>query len=130
LGEWATVAIATKIMKDVGAKLSPDELSRALKVATQEASAQHPLFYKCAPDGQKGWEKFLQQFFQEKGLVELQKPLNERSSDRGKPDVDVLVAAFRQAEKYDVPHKLDSSLRWNHCATPERIYGENSQHAA
>jgi HEAT repeat protein len=92
LGEWATVAIAGKVLQGVGAKLNPDEVQRALNEATRTASDEHKLFYRCAPDGRKGVARFLEDFFQGKGLVELQKPLNYQ----GEPDVDFLVKAFEQ----------------------------------
>jgi len=90
LGEWATMAIAGKIVQGVGAKLNADEVSRALKGATRTASDEHRLFYRCPPNGV---EKFLEQFFQGKGLTELQKPLN----DLGEPSVAFLVKAFEQS---------------------------------
>jgi HEAT repeat protein len=106
LGEWATVAIAGKIVQDVGAKLNADEVSRALKEATRTASEEHRLFYRCLP---KGIEKFLEQFFQGKGLAELQKPLN----DLGEPDVAFLVKAFEQsADQHPAKIQIEYLRPW------------------
>lgn len=114
VGEWATVAIAGKIVQGVGAKLNADEVSRALKEAIRIASDEHRLFYRCLP---KGIEKFLEQFFQGKGLAELQKPLN----DLGEPDVAFLVKAFEQSADQH-PEKIQSEYLHSWMEVFVRIY--------
>jgi predicted NACHT family NTPase len=93
-GEWATVKVAEAVLQNVSAQFRPDEMQRALKAATQAAQQQaRELFYACPPDGPQGVPAFLEQFFQTIEVrTELQKPLQER----GQPDVEVLVVAFRQ----------------------------------
>jgi HEAT repeat protein len=97
LGEWVTVAIAGSIVKGIRNQFDPDEMKRVLKDATAAAEAGQPetggLFFRCQKGGRNGVTKFLGEFFQSgEVLNELQKPLKEC----GKPDVDVLVAAFTQ----------------------------------
>lgn len=96
LGEFATLKIAETLLTGVRSKLNPQDLDKALNAATKTAQEQHRLllFYSCPPAfiGQ-----FLTKFFKGAGLAELQKPLN----NQGTPDVDYLVAAFKQAAKQD-----------------------------
>lgn len=94
LAEWGTVTVAGAILQGVQTQLQPDEMKQVLKSATQAAQQKaHRLFYACPPDGRKGVKSFLEQFFQSGEIrAELQKPLQ----DRGKPSVDMLVAAFEQ----------------------------------
>jgi HEAT repeat protein/energy-coupling factor transporter ATP-binding protein EcfA2 len=95
LGEFATLKIAETLLTGVRSKLNPQDLDKALKAATKTAQEQHRLlFYSCPPDF---IGRFLAQFFKGSGLAELQKPLN----NQGMPDVDYLVAAFKQAAKQD-----------------------------
>jgi NACHT domain/HEAT repeats len=100
LGEWATVAVAGSIMKGVRGQFDSNEMERVLKRATAAAEAAQPetggLFFRCDRDGRNGVKKFLEQFFQSgEVLKELQKPLQ----DSGKPDVNILVAAFERLAK-------------------------------
>jgi HEAT repeat protein len=97
LGEWVTVAIAGSIVKGIRNQFDPNEMKRVLKNATAAAEAAQPetggLFFRCQKGGRNGVTKFLGEFFQSgEVLKELQKPLEEC----GKPDVDILVAAFTQ----------------------------------
>ncbi|MEQ8465061.1 NACHT domain-containing protein [Coleofasciculus sp. E1-EBD-02] len=95
LGEFATLKIAETLLTGVRSKLNPQDIDKALKAATTAAQEQHRLlFYSCPPDF---IPRFLAQFFKGSGLAELQKPLN----NQGIPDVDYLVAAFKQAAKQD-----------------------------
>jgi hypothetical protein len=100
LGEWATVAVAGAIMKGVRGQFDSNEMEQVLKRATAAAEAAQPktggLFFSCHRDGRNGVKKFLEQFFQSgEVLKELRKPLQ----DSGKPDVDILVAAFERSAK-------------------------------
>jgi HEAT repeat protein len=94
LGEWATVAIAGKVLEGIKPRFSADEWGRSLKQAIQETQAKNDqLFAACRPGGLHGVPNFLQDFFQSgEVLRELQKPLQ----DIGKPSVDILCAAFEQ----------------------------------
>jgi HEAT repeat protein len=98
LGEWATVAVAGAIVKGVRGQFDSNDMERVLKWATEAAEAAQPetggLFFRCHRDGRNGVKKFLEQFFQSgEVLKELQRPLQ----DSGKPDVDILVAAFERS---------------------------------
>jgi hypothetical protein len=71
--------------------------------------------FRSVTNGPKGVQKLLQQFIQMGEVVrELQRPLREA----GKPDVDVLVAAFRKQlgekgnEKIQADCKLDFLQAW------------------
>ncbi|MBE9129361.1 HEAT repeat domain-containing protein [Coleofasciculus sp. LEGE 07081] len=106
LGELATVKVAEALLTGVGSKLNPNDLERALKAAIKAAQEQHQaLFFRCEPDFVP---KFLEHFFKGVGLEELQKPLN----NQGMPQVDYLVAAFKQAANDDsrMQGKIEESL--------------------
>jgi len=105
LGEFATLKIAETLLTGVRSKLNPQDLDKALNAATKTAQEQHKrLFYRCPPDF---IGRFLTQFVKGAGLAELQKPLN----NQGTPDVDYLVAAFKDAAKQDSKmNKIDESL--------------------
>jgi HEAT repeat protein len=97
LGEWVTVTVAGAISKGVKNQFSSSEIEKALKQATVAAEAAQPetggLFFRCHLDGRNGIHKFLERFFHSNEVLkELQKPL----LDCGKPDVDILVAAFEK----------------------------------
>ncbi len=96
LGEWAIVGLAGKLGEGAVKHFKPDEMALLLKQSIATAEAQQPptgaLFDRCHHDGYKGVKKFLEQFFQSgEVLKELQKPLQ----DKGKPDLDILIAAFK-----------------------------------
>ncbi len=96
LGEWAIVGIAGKLTEGAIKRFKPDEMALLLKQAIAAAEAKQPptgaLFDRCHYDGYKGVKKFLEQFFLSgEVLKELQKPLQ----DKGKPDLAILIAAFK-----------------------------------
>jgi hypothetical protein len=98
LGEWAIVGIAGKLTEGAVKRFKPDEITLLLKQSIAAAEDAQPttgaLFDRCHYDGYKGVKKFLEQFFQSvEVLKELQKPLQ----DKGKPDLDLLVAAFKES---------------------------------
>jgi HEAT repeat protein len=100
LGEWAIVGIAGKLAEGSVKRFKPDEMALLLKQSIAAAEAAQPktgaLFDRCHYDGYKGVKKFLEQFFQSgEVLKELQKPLQ----DKGKPDLDILIAAFKESAK-------------------------------
>jgi HEAT repeat protein len=109
LGEWATVAIAGKVLEGVKPRFSADEWGRSLKQAIQETQAKNDrLFAACRPGGLHGVPNFLQDFFQSgEVLRELQKPLQ----DIGKPSVDILCTAFEQ-QAQDHPNLKDYKPDW------------------
>jgi predicted NACHT family NTPase len=93
-------AEATKAaVAGVKRQLQPDKMALMLKESIESAQAKQPetggIFFRCQEKAAAG---FLEQFFQSTEVVkELQKPIQ----DDGKPDVDVLVAAFdRSAKQY------------------------------
>ncbi|AUT00268.1 histidine kinase [Nostoc sp. CENA543] len=95
VGELVTVEVSKALLNGVTKKLNPSDLDKAIKTATIEACKQEPqLFYSCPPDF---IPKFLCNFFKEKGLSELQKPLK----NEGKPDVDYLAVIFQKSAKAD-----------------------------
>jgi hypothetical protein len=95
IGELATVEITKALLSGINSQLNPSDLDKAIKIAVGEAcDRQEKLFYRFQPDFVS---KFLKNFFKERGLSELQKPLK----NEGIPDVAILVAAFREAAKAD-----------------------------
>jgi HEAT repeat protein len=100
LGEWAIVGLAGKLGEVAVKQFKPDEMALLLKQAIATAEAAQPptgaLFDRCHYDGYKGVKKFLEQFFVSgEVLKELQKPLQ----DKGKPDLAILIAAFKESAK-------------------------------
>jgi predicted NACHT family NTPase len=100
LGEWVTVGIAGKLTEGAIKHFKPDEMASLLKQSIAAAEAAQPktgaLFDRCHYDGYKGVKQFLEQFFQSgEVLKELQKPLQ----DQGKPDLAILIAAFKESAK-------------------------------
>jgi hypothetical protein len=82
VGEWATVAVATAIVKGMKGQFSPDEMTQILKRSTEAAEISQSggggLFSGCDWKAPKGAKKFLEQFFQTgEVLKELQKPLQD-----------------------------------------------------
>ncbi len=96
LGEWAIVGVAGKLTEGAIRRFKPDEMALLLKQSIATAEAAQPqtgaLFDRCHYEGYKGIKDFLEQFFLS-GEVrkELQKPLQ----DNGKPDLDILITAFK-----------------------------------
>jgi hypothetical protein len=100
LGEWAIVGVAGKLVEVAVKRFKPDEMALLLKQSIATAEAAQPkigaLFDRCHHDGYKGVKKFLEQFFQSgEVLKELQKPLQ----DKGKPNLAILIAAFKESAK-------------------------------
>jgi predicted NACHT family NTPase len=98
LGEWAIVGIAGKLTEVAVKRFKPDEMALLLKQSIAKAEAAQPktgaLFDRCHQDGYKGVKQFLEQFFQSvEVLKELKKPLQ----DKGKPDLAILIAAFKES---------------------------------
>jgi HEAT repeat protein len=96
LGEWAIVGLAGKLGEGAVKHFKPDEMALLLKQSIATAEAAQPqtgaLFDRCHHDGHNGVKKFLEQFFQSgEVLRELKKPLQ----DKGKPDLAILIAAFK-----------------------------------
>ncbi|HEY9800057.1 MAG TPA: HEAT repeat domain-containing protein [Leptolyngbyaceae cyanobacterium] len=95
LGEFATVEVSKALLSGVSSKLNPNDLDKAIKAAIIKAESQeNRLFHSCPPDF---IQKFLCDFFKGQGLSELQKPLKSE----GTPDIEFLVAAFKQAALAD-----------------------------
>jgi NACHT domain len=110
---WATVAVAGAIVKGIRGQFDSSEMDQVLKQSIAAAEAAQPetggLFFGCDRGGPNGVKKFLEQFFQSgEVLKELQKPLQ----DSGKPDVDILVAAFERSanEHPEAKNYLANSL--------------------
>ena len=100
LGEWAIVGLAGKLGEGAVKHFKPDEMALLLKQSIATAEAAQPqtgaLFDRCHQDGYNGVKNFLEQFFQSSEVLkELRKPLQ----DKGKPDLDILIAAFKQSVK-------------------------------
>jgi HEAT repeat protein len=98
LGEWAIVGVAGKLAEGAVKRFKPDEMALLLKRSISAAEAAQPqtggLFDRSYYDGHNGVKQFLEQFFQSgEVLKELQKPLQ----DKGKPDLAILVAAFKES---------------------------------
>ena len=104
IGEWATVEVTKKLLASASSKLNSSDLDKAIKTATQTAELQQPqLFCRCSPDFIPG---FLNNFFQGRGLGELQKPLQ----NQGIPGTAFLVKAFTKAAQADAKMKeIDES---------------------
>jgi predicted NACHT family NTPase len=106
LSTAAMASIAGKLLMTEAAKaglaglknhFQPDEMTRVLKKAIESAEAVQSttggLFSRCYVGGPQGTQKFLEAFFSEgEVLRELQKPLQ----DQGKPEIAILVAAFKK----------------------------------
>ncbi|MGB6299667.1 MAG: HEAT repeat domain-containing protein [Rivularia sp. (in: cyanobacteria)] len=107
IGEFATVEIAKSVVSGVGNQLHHSDLEKALKASLEVACEQEEgLFYRCQKDGREGYEKFLNAFFQEKAIEELQKPLK----NEGTPDVDFLTKAFiQETVNHSEMNKIDKN---------------------
>jgi hypothetical protein len=100
LGEWAIVGLAGKLGEVAVKRFKPDEMTLLLKQSIAAAEAAQPstgaLFDRCHHDGYTGVKQFLEQFFQSgEVLTQLQKPLQ----GKGKPDLAILIATFKEAAK-------------------------------
>jgi len=105
IAKWATIEVTKKLLTSASSKLNSSDLDKAIKTAAQTAEQQQPqLFCRCSADFIPG---FLNNFFQGRGLGELQKPLQ----NQGIPDIAFLVKAFTQAAQADAKMKeMDASF--------------------
>jgi hypothetical protein len=88
LGKLVLTEVAKAIVTGVKHQFQPDKIEQMLKKAIESASG---LFHGFQP---KAGQEFLEKFLRSGEVVkELQKPLQ----DDGKPDVEMLVAAFTKA---------------------------------
>jgi HEAT repeat protein/energy-coupling factor transporter ATP-binding protein EcfA2 len=92
VGEWATVTIASSILKNIPNKFKSDEVEKALKVSISGAEKKcDQLFGNC---NDKFKREFLNKYFQSKVLEELQKPLMNQPMD-----LNLLVFLFEETVK-------------------------------
>jgi HEAT repeat protein len=114
LGKLAMTEVAKAAVAGVKNQLHPDKMERILKNAiasAQAAEAVHSptsgLFHGFQP---KAGQEFLEKFLRSGEVVkELQKPLQ----DDGKPDVEMLVAAFTKAAE-----DRSAATKYLHCLRP------------
>ena len=84
-------------------------------IAAHDSQRGYGLLSGCVPDGRKGIQQFLGQFA---AIGQVQRELQKPLCETGKPDVDVLVAAFRKQlgekgnEKIQANCKLDFLQAW------------------
>ncbi len=104
----AITEVFKAVVAEANSRLNPDEIVSILQQAEVVADTTQPklggLFRRIDRDGANGYQKFLKFFESVEVKRELQKPLQ----DRGKPDVNILVVAFRHssAEHPDVEDYL------------------------
>jgi NACHT domain len=103
LARLAITEVFKAVLAEANSRLKPDEIVSILQKAEVDADASQlgsELFPRIDGTGANGYQKFLKFFQSGEVLTELQKPLK----DRGKPDANILVVAFRQsaAEYTDV----------------------------
>ncbi|MEA5594451.1 NACHT domain-containing protein [Rivularia sp. UHCC 0363] len=105
--EFGTEKVCEKVLSGTGSKLNHTDLEKALKISVKTACEQEDgLFYRCQTDGFKGTAKFLNKFFTEKAIEELQKPL----INEGLPDIEFLTKAFTQeARNHSEMQKINES---------------------
>ncbi len=83
--------ISKKLLPGVIRKFNPSDIDKAIEKAFSEAQqSEYKLFYECEPDFIEG---FINKFLEEKGLSELQKPLNNEAQ----PNIDLLTKIFTKA---------------------------------
>ncbi|MEM7717202.1 MAG: hypothetical protein AAF349_27245, partial [Cyanobacteria bacterium P01_A01_bin.68] len=71
--EFGTEKVCEKVLSGIGSKLNRSDLEKALKISVKTACEKEDrLFYRCQTDGLKGTTKFLNKFFTEKAIEELQ----------------------------------------------------------
>ena len=105
--EFGTEKVCEKVLSGIGSKLNHSDLEKALKISIKTAcEREERLFYSCQTDGFKGTAKFLNKFFTEKAIEELQKPL----INEGLPDIEFLTKAFTQeARNHSEMQKINES---------------------
>jgi HEAT repeat protein len=114
LGKLVLTEVAKAIVTGVKHQFQPDKIEQMLKKAiasAQAAEAAHSptsgLFHGFQP---KAGQEFLEKFLRSGEVVkELQKPLQ----DDGKPDVEILVAAFTKAAE-----DRSAATKYLHCLRP------------
>ena len=115
LATWALSRIANSLWDSALEKgsdrliqsLNKTDIEKAVKsgeIAVKEWEKKLPpqksLFYFAKPDGWNGVKNFLQQYFNNSGvLTELEKPL----TNQGKPDIQTLITIFEQEAKAKNP---------------------------
>jgi predicted NACHT family NTPase len=110
-GKLVTTEVTKAAIAGAKSQLQPDKMALVLKDAIESAQAKQPetggIFFRCQA---KAAKEFLEQFFKSTEVVkELQKPLQ----DDGKPNVDMLVAAFdRSAQEHsEMKNYIPETLR-------------------
>jgi HEAT repeat protein len=91
----AIAEVFKAVLAEANSRLNPDEMVSILQQAEVDADTTQgdELFPRIDGTGANGYQKFLKFFKSVEVLTELQKPLN----DRGKPDVDILLEAFKSS---------------------------------
>ncbi|MEM6752783.1 MAG: HEAT repeat domain-containing protein [Cyanobacteria bacterium P01_C01_bin.38] len=105
--EFGTEKVCEKVLSGIGSKLNRSDLEKALKISVKTACEQEErLFFRCQNDGFKGTTKFLNKFFTETAIEELQKPLK----NEGNLDIEFLSKAFiQEAQNHSEMQKIDES---------------------
>jgi hypothetical protein len=95
LARSAITEVFKAVLAEANSLLNPDEIVLILQQAEVDADKTQggELFPRIDHSGATGYQKFLKFFKSVEVLSELQKPLN----DRGKPDADILVEAFKRS---------------------------------
>jgi hypothetical protein len=113
-GKLVTAEVTKAAVAGIKRQLQPDEMAAVLQKAIESAKAAEALhsptsglFHGFQP---KAGQEFLEKFLRSGEVVkELQKPLQ----DYGKPDVDMLVAAFTKAAE-----DRSEATKYLHCLRP------------
>ncbi|MBP0036553.1 MAG: HEAT repeat domain-containing protein [Roseofilum sp. SID1] len=115
--------------------LNPTELEKALKAgieAAQEQESKCPLdqrlFYRSAPDGLRGVEAFLQEFFQKEAVLqELKRPFTENGE---LISIGVLVKEFKPlAEEYKPVNPIEDRIEPWLTAFADKYFTETSNYS-
>ncbi|MGB3655372.1 MAG: NACHT domain-containing protein, partial [Rivularia sp. (in: cyanobacteria)] len=122
--EFGTEKVCEKVLSGIGSKLNHSDLEKALKISVKTACEQEErLLYRCQTDGFKGTAKFLNKFFTEKAIEELQKPLK----NEGNLDIEFLTKAFTQeARNHSEMQKINESCVKSWMEIFVRTYFENT----
>ncbi|MEM6402481.1 MAG: HEAT repeat domain-containing protein [Cyanobacteria bacterium P01_D01_bin.116] len=105
--EFGIEKVCEKVLSGIGSKLNNSDLEKALKISVKTAcEKEERLFYSCQTDGLKGTAKFLNKFFTERAIEELQKPLK----NEGNLDIDFLTKAFiQESQTHSEMEKINKS---------------------
>ena len=122
--EFGTEKVCEKLLSGVGSKLNHSDLEKALKISVKAACEQEEgLFYRCQTDGFKGTGRFLNKFFTERAIEELQKPLK----NEGNINIDFLTEAFiQEARNHTEMQKIDESCAISWMKVFVSTYFENT----